>query len=229
MKTVIHFFHGWGCDSRIWDPLVHLLHSRRNPSDSTIIMHNRGYFNTETEYSSDKDIFDQKDNHILISHSLGCFCIPDYLLQIASQWIIISGFRRFHDVNEAYSRRSLKKMMESFKINPAGVLQTFHKRMMYPNDNQENIQRLSSEAATLNSNQLLNDLKLLDAGILEAKSASQIRKVVIFHGDNDVIVHVEHAAKLASHLNASTQLISNGGHGIPYTHPSLILSVVHFT
>jgi pimeloyl-ACP methyl ester carboxylesterase len=228
MKTVIHLFHGWGCGADIWSSFVQEIHNKAAHSKITIFNYDRGYFSENDFIEPDSAIWNTKDNHIIVSHSMGCALVPVDLLTIASQWIMVSGFRSFHAIDEALTRKALTMMTQSFLKFPQKGLRRFLEKMMYPADIDLLTSVYTKKLFSMNESQLYKDLLVLDSCEITIGKVPNMLKLTIFHGKQDSIVSVKHAHYLAQMLNVENIIIENAGHGIPVTHPSLLLSALCF-
>lgn len=222
VKTIIHWYHGWGGHPDIWQQMIAHVNSMFNSTNICHLTYNRGYYSVEKSPDGVPEEFDQSARHIIVSHSMGGMFVPQKLVELAEQWFMISGFRDFHEVQPILSRKALNRMIDAFKTDPAFVLQKFFQNMMSPSD-VHGLPSILTGSRPINNEQLLHDLILLNETVIPSVYLADCAKLTIFHGEKDVIVSPYHAEIISKAYSGVRVLINQAGHGIPLTHSAFII------
>ena len=222
-EYVVHLFHGWGCTSEIWKPLIGALQSHSAFRNAVFVVYDRGYSSFKST-SVIPEAFASDKKHLLFTHSMGHFFVPSGLWPHVSNWIMISGFIQFHDVGKEQSRRVLNRMIQSMEYNSGEVLRQFHRNLFSP------VEPIHSDGLVLenfDNDTLREDLIMLDSAEFDISCITDSTKLSIFHGDQDKIVPRNHAILVSEKLNASQPIfVDNGSHAVLVTDSEIIASEV---
>ncbi|MCH8495562.1 MAG: hypothetical protein LAT57_08020 [Balneolales bacterium] len=222
-EYVVHLFHGWGCTSDIWKPLIRELRMHSVLKNADFVIYDRGYSSVESS-SLFPEAFASDKKHMLFTHSMGHFFVPAGLWPHVSHWNMISGFLQFHDVGKEQSKRVLKRMIRSLESDPCQVLRQFHQNLFSP------VEQLNSDGLVIKNfdiSRLSNDLVTLDSAEFDKSCIVDSTNLSIFHGTEDRIVPLDHAVLVSEQLNASDPIfVNNGSHAILITDPVTIASEV---
>lgn len=233
MKHEILAYHGWGFGADCWQRyrsffLGDYWHSfdrgyllkphLHTPPNSTLDKTQSPAFST--------DLWTQK---IVVVHSYGLHLCPLDILAQTHVLILLNSFLEFHPsdpILRRKSQRKLDRMIQVFQDQPHRVWQNFLAQTFYPDPippelSQELIQ---SGETLLNSKQLLDDLTEFNA--LESRLPhllsiiKLIPNIMIFTSLQDTIVANPIAsADVATPTNTVVEIVAEGGHGFPFTHP----------
>lgn len=203
------FQHGWAFSDRCWQGWLPELVSYR--------LANRGYWGTA--FSLDDENI--QPGFVLVCHSLGLHFLSSRLLSQASMLVVISGFAHFHGANPfagRFSRKHVRKMLVRLSVDPAGLIQDFHRDCELP-------WQLDERAE--NRSLLANDLSLLDTSYIDQSRFAELPPVLQLHGREDRIVRPERAEELAAILGTiQLTFVDGSGHGLPFAHPQVCLALI---
>jgi hypothetical protein len=220
----VFLFHGWALSPTSWDKLIESF--RASTSDLSKYKYNfhlydRGYFSDiET-----KNISSGIGASIVVTHSLGLHFVPLSLLHKADFIFVISGFMNFHKFGGAHTKRLVNKMIERLQLEPLLVLKEFYKNMYLPHV--INPDFMENEFAHINIDRLKNDLHFLNDHIITQRIFSDTSKIILLHGEKDVISSPRHTLNWMIKMNnISGRIISNAGHALQLTHPGLLAQYI---
>lgn len=201
-------FHGWGFDSRFWQPWKNNLSKY-----GSFQIYDRGYFHDPQPI----EVKDSEDPLVLITHSYGLHWLSESLLQQANMLIITGGFLYFHPYAAQYKRRSrlvVQEMINELEIKPEAVLQDFYENCFAPEE------APIVDFEDMNHQLLLDDLQQLQQSELDAEALKIDGNVCILHGAKDRIVSHKKGRQIYNQLQEQSQYfeIKDAGHALPNTH-----------
>lgn len=201
-------YHGWGFDSRCWQPWQRLL-NRFGAFES----YDRGYFQDSTE----PHFIDNEEVLIVFTHSFGLHWCREEIIRNADMLVIFGGFLQFHPQAAQFKRRSrliLQQMINEFEVQPEKVLKNFYRNCYAPKDAPERV------IEGFNHERMLDDLKLLHNSVLDISQFKRTSKICIFHGADDYIVPKTKGREIYNRLQNRSQYfeIKMGGHALPFSH-----------
>lgn len=230
MHTInITFQHGWSFGSSCWNAWIDLL-----SQDSTTASPRSEQVRIEKYFVADRGYFGEtaledrsrfmpvargtgQSLNVIVAHSFGLHLITPAELARADILCAFGSFLSFHPDAEPRARRSkriITRMLEQFKTDPQSVVAEFFSNCYHPG---------VAPAMPLDQAdfQLLEqDLKRLDAGAVSLKSLESVKRILLFHDEQDKIIPIEQAYDLRERLPNSTLILSSGaGHALPFARP----------
>ena len=207
--------HGWAFDRNCWRGW--LPHLKENADwDVRIQTPDRGYFGEERKVSPFSNDGAAK---IVVAHSLGLHLLPDEVLSGADVLVLAAGFAQFHDgspLHQKRSRRTINMMLQKLSESPLDVISEFYSNCYHPLLTSQML--LMRDIQTVNAELLISDLELLNTNRFDL-SKVEASKVLLIHGNEDVIVPLEHSQELNKGLKKSSLVVFEGaGHSLPLTH-----------
>ena len=210
----IHAYHGWGYDSRFWDPIKSIL-----PNHILFKSADRGYFGGECILE-----FEEKSKpKVLLLHSFGLhWCSPEQKKTV-DIIIILNGFKTFHPVEnlaKSRSKKILKGMIAQFKKEPDSVLKAFYENCFSP------FKFIEPSLNWKNRALLLKDLTLLDKAELGLTKDTKADWLII-DSDKDKIVPGKRGQELLDFLGSDKyENIKDGVHAFPATNPGDCIKIL---
>lgn len=214
----VHFYHGWGCDSSIWEHVI-----RRLPDSICVHNHDRGYFHNVD--ASDIDTYTNQakinDSHIVVTHSMGLLTVPDHILSKTNRLVVVNGFVSFCS-NEIAFQKEIESVLGAMMIrtqrNPALQINEFRKNAGFDDD---------FSSPYYNTRRLVSDLEILKHNQINTDAINEIEEVVLISDDSDTVVSSVHRKELvAAFRNRDHKIITNTKHLAPFRVPDLVVQCI---
>lgn len=227
MQTInITFQHGWAFSAHCWNPWFDAMNSLTSSSGNVLVQRafaaDRGYFGDLPIDGRCQNTPGVKGHgqplNVIVTHSFGLHLITPVELARADIVCAFGSFLAFHPEGEVRARKSkriITRMLEQFKTDPQSVMVEFLANCYHPCLPPEMGSSLEQQQANLAL--LEEDLKRLDNGVVPLKSLEAVKKIVLFHDEDDKIIPIEQAYAMRERLPNSTLILSSGaGHALPF-------------
>lgn len=208
--------HGWGFDKTCWRGwLPHL--KENSDCQISIQMPDRGYFSDVKEVVC----FSQADSiKMIVCHSLGLHLLPESVIESADFLVLAGCFTHFHRgtvLDRKRSQKTVALMKSRLQTEPQSLISDFYSNCYEPLLTNQHL--LKRDTENLNVARLQNDLELLDKNTFNLNGLKSVRRVLLLHGSEDIIVAPAHAHELNEALPGSSLVLFEGaGHSLPLTH-----------
>lgn len=207
MTRSVIFYHGWGCDARVWDPVVAAL-----PKSVKVTRWERGYFGPSMEV--DEREFSEP---VLVTHSMGLLQVPSTVLASASGLVVLDGFVRFvPEGHEIGVRKALRAMHRQASTDPCLLVRNFREAAGMPD--------YAVDVSDVHVELLVNDLDRLSEDSADVESLAQVPRLEFIQSRDDRIVHPAAAKELQALFPSARHHFSDrGGHAAPFTQTETVV------
>lgn len=199
------FYHGWGFSPSCWSSWASFLPQQQGIKT---FYYDKGYFGTPFTSQSSGD-----QERIFVAHSLGAHFLPFENMTKSDVVILIGSFIHFHPnekQQKEISQLKLERMHERLQSKPDSVLKSFYRECFFP---LKNFNEIIPDLKKIERTLLMEDLVLLNTHSIPAKKLRQVKKVVIFHGQQDRIVSLEKSHELHQIIpKSSLYILPDQGH-----------------
>lgn len=208
-KAEILAYHGWGFNSKFWNPL-----KAQIPSTIPFKVANRGYFGKPffPRFDADTKI------RIVFTHSYGLQWCNTAVLSKADYLVIFNGFDDFlpsPTKQRTLALMGLKSMIDNFEIHPKETLKQFYKTAALPNISELEIPE------ELNKDLLLEDLKALNKTRFPLIDLDFGSMMIAIDSDKDHILLTPRGVEITSshYQKKEVHVVKNSGHLLPLVNP----------
>ncbi len=197
------FFHGWALGEEFFKPLLDL--------NEAAGLNNRGYFSGPQEAEI-------KEGATVVTHSLGLFFIKEPDFKKIKNLIICGGFLNFH---QGPSLKTVRRMITKMTTFPEVVVENFYTGLFFPEPPSLKPQEIKNKGL------LKSDLIFLNKSTFDIKNLDSVSKILILHGDSDMVVPSSKALELAEALpQAELRIQPDWGHGFLNQWPEESLKII---